>query len=183
MCDLFQTILVKRISEFLDKKLLSLTPQHSKEGQLKPSVLLQILSWLFWSSGFIFSLGLHLIFLSFHLKEAHPDPLSCSENVTKLVSYGMPPPPHFWNKFLGTCFCTTKFDILEMVNAQLLHRLIFLYFSSFSKSALQCFGICLLGFSFFDGLYLETKEGGKWRKNNLLSSSIGNTLVAVGCEL
>lgn len=183
MCALFQTILVKRISEFLDKKLLSLTPQHSKEGQLKPSVLLQILSWLFWSSGFIFSLGLHLIFLSFHLKEAHPDPLSCSENVTKLVSYGMPPPPHFWNKFLGTCFCTTKFDILEMVNAQLLHRLIFLYFSLFSKSALQCFGICLLGFSFFDGLYLETKEGGKWRKNNLLSSSIGNTLVAVGCEL
>jgi hypothetical protein len=50
-------------------------------------------------------------------------------------------------------------------------------------AALQCLDICLLGFSFFDGLYLETKEGGKWRKNNLLSSSIGNTLVTVGCEL
>jgi hypothetical protein len=137
-----------------------------------------------WSSGFIFSLGLCLIFLSFRLKEAHPDPLSCSENVTKPISYGMPPPPHSWNKFLGTCFCTTKFDILEVVNAQLLHRLIFLYFS-FQQvcAALQCFDICLLGFSFFDGLYLEIKEGGKWRKNNLLSSSIGNTLVTVGCEL
>lgn len=159
MCALFQTILVKRISGFLDKNLWSLTPQHSLERQLKPSVLLQILSWLLWSSGFIFSLGLRLIFLSFRLKEAHPDPLSCSENVTKPISYGMPPPPHSWNKFLGTCFCTTKFDILEVSMLNYFIGLSFCIFV-FSKSVLPCNVLIFvfLAFHFLMGFILKQRK-------------------------
>jgi hypothetical protein len=66
------------------------------------------------------------------------------------------------NYFIGLSFC------------------IFLCSASLPCNVLE---IVFLVFPFLMGFILETKEGGKWRKKNLLPSSIGNTLVTVGCEL